>query len=146
MSLVKFHSNRWPWNYGLTDFFEQTDPFEDDFFHLEKSKPGMNVREDEGHFEIELASPGFDKKDFSITLDDDILEVAAEKKANKEEKEAAYTRKEFNYRSFRRAVQLPKSIDGNQEVEASYANGILRLRLAKKMEAQKRAKKKIEVS
>jgi HSP20 family protein len=113
---------------------------------LEKSKPAMNVREDEGHFEIELASPGFDKKDFSITLDDDILEVAAQKEVSKAEKEHDYTRKEFNYRSFRRALQLPNSVDSSQKVEASYDNGILQLRLAKKMEAQKRTKKKIEVS
>ena len=86
MSLVKFNDNRWPWNYGLTDFFERNTGFDDDFFNLEKSVPAMNVKEHEDDFEIELASPGFDKKDFEITLKDDILEVAAEKRPSKRKK------------------------------------------------------------
>ena len=64
MSLVKFNSNRWPWNYGLTDFIERNSAFNDNFFNLEKSLPAMNVKEHDNDFEIELASPGFDKKDF----------------------------------------------------------------------------------
>lgn len=146
MSLVKFNSNRWPWNYGLSDFFEHNGGFDDDFFNLEKSVPAMNVKEHQDDFEIELASPGFDKKDFEITLKDDILEVAAEKKAEQEEKEDDYTRKEFNYRSFRRSLQLPKTVDDSKEVKATYKNGILKLQLIKREEAKKKAKRKIEVS
>jgi HSP20 family protein len=145
MSLVKFNSNRWPWNYGLTDFIERNTAFNDNFFNLEKSLPAMNVMEHDNDFEIELASPGFDKKDFEITLKDDILEVAAEKKTNHEDKEDDYTRKEFNYRSFRRALQLPKTVDDSKEVKATYENGILKLHLFKKAEAKKTNKRKIDV-
>lgn len=145
MSLVKFNSNRWPWNYGLTDFFERNTAIDDDFFNLEKSLPAMNVKEHDNDFEIELASPGFDKKDFEITLKDDILEVAAEKKAEQEDKEDDYTRKEFNYRSFRRSLQLPKTVDDSKDVKATYKNGILKLHLFKKEEAKQKARRKIEV-
>jgi len=145
MSLVKFNSNRWPWNYGLTDFFERNDGFNDDFFSMGKSLPAMNVMEHEDDFEIELASPGFDKKDFEITLKDDILEVAAEKKREQEEKEDDYTRKEFNYRSFRRSLQLPNTVDDSKDVNATYKNGILKLQLMKKEGAKKKTKRKIEV-
>ncbi|MFH6602719.1 Hsp20/alpha crystallin family protein [Maribacter algicola] len=145
MSLVKFN-NRWPWNYGLTDFFERNANFDGDFFNLEKSLPAMNIKEHEDDFEIELASPGFDKKDFEITLKDDILEVAAEKKAEKKENDDDYTRKEFNYRSFRRALQLPKTVDDSQEVRATYENGILKLQLMKKEAGERKAKRKIEVA
>ena len=136
MLLAKFNDNRWPWNYGLTDFFERNTGFDDDFFNLEKSVPAMNVKEHEDDFEIELAAPGFDKTDFEISLKDDILEVAAEKKAAQEEKEDEYTRKEFNYRSFRRSLQLPKTVDDSKDVKASYENGILKLQLMKKEEAK----------
>jgi len=146
MSLVKFNNNRWPWNYGLTDFFENNVGFDDDFFNLEKSVPAMNVKEHEDDFEIELASPGFEKKDFEITLKDDILEVSAEKKAEQEENEDDYTRKEFNYRSFRRSLQLPKTVDDSKDVKATYKNGILKLHLMKREEAKKKAKRKIEVA
>ena len=40
----------------------------------------MNVKEHDTNFEIELASLGFEKKDFEITMNGDILEVSAEKK------------------------------------------------------------------
>lgn len=106
----------------------------------------MNVKEHEDDFEIELASPGFEKKDFEITLKDDILEVAAEKKAEQEENEDDYTRKEFNYRSFRRSLQLPKTVDDSKDVKATYKNGILKLQLSKKEAAKRKAKRKIEVA
>lgn len=146
MSLVKFNNNRWPWNYGLTDLFENNAGFDDDFFNLEKSVPAMNVKEHEGDFEIELASPGFDKKDFEITLKDDVLEVAAEKKVEQEEKEDEYTRQEFNYRSFRRSLQLPKTVDDSKDVKATYKNGILKLQLMKKEEAKRKSKRTIEIA
>ncbi|HDZ15034.1 MAG TPA: Hsp20/alpha crystallin family protein [Pricia sp.] len=146
MSLVKFNSNRWPWNYGLSEFFDREGGFSDDFFNLEKSLPAMNVKEHKDDFEIELASPGFEKKDFEITLKDDILEVAAEKKAEQQEKENDYTCKEFNYRSFRRSLQLPKMVDDTKEVKATYKNGILRLHLMKKEEAKQQTKRKIVIT
>ncbi|MGI9552845.1 MAG: Hsp20/alpha crystallin family protein, partial [Aurantibacter sp.] len=61
MSLIKFNSNRWPWNYGLTDYIESNSRFGEDFFNLEKSLPAMNVKEHKDDFEIELAAPGFNK-------------------------------------------------------------------------------------
>lgn len=145
MSLVKFNSNRWPWNYGLTEFFERGNGFDNDFFNLEKSLPAMNVKEHEHDFEIELASPGFDKKDFEITMKDDVLEVSAQKSKEEEEKEDDYTRKEFNYRSFRRSLQLPKTVDDSKDIKATYKNGILKLHLMKKEEFKQKAKRKIEV-
>lgn len=145
MSLVKFNSNRWPWNYGLSEFFEGENTFDDTFFTLEKSMPAMNVVEHENDFEIELASPGFEKEDFEITLNDNVLDVSAEKKEEIEGKEELYTRKEFNYRSFRRSVQLPKSIDGTKDVKASYENGILKLHLSKRPNT-KSTKRKIAVA
>lgn len=145
MSLVKFNRNRWPRSYGLTDFFEHKNIFDNDFFNLGKSMPALNVKEHEKNFEIELSSPGFEKNDFEITLKKDILEVAAEKKAAQEEKEDDYTRKEFNYRSFRRSMQLPKTVDDSKDVKATYKNGILKLKLAKKEQENKNDKRIIEV-
>lgn len=146
MSLIKFNKNRFPWNSDLVDFFDRDNLFNDDFFNLEKSLPAMNVKEHDDDFEIELASPGFEKKDFKITINDDILEVSAEKSAAEEEKEDDYTRKEFNYRAFRRALQLPKTVDDSKDVKATYKNGILKLQLMKKEEAKEKPKRVIEVA
>ncbi|MFS4447973.1 Hsp20/alpha crystallin family protein [Maribacter sp. 2307UL18-2] len=146
MSLIKFNKNRFPWNSNLVDFFDRDDLFHSDFFNLEKSLPAMNVKEHDDGFEIELASPGFEKKDFEITMNDDILEVSAVKNEEEEEQNDAYTRKEFNYRSFRRSLQLPKTVDNSKDVEATYTNGILKLRLMKNEETSEKPKRVIEVA
>lgn len=146
MSLIKFNKNRFPWNNNLVDFFDRDLLFNDDFFNTEKSLPAMNVMEHEHDFEIELAAPGFEKKDFEITMNGDILEVSAEKSAAEEDKEDDYTRKEFNYRAFRRSLQLPKTVDDSKEVKATYNNGILKLQLMKKDTATEKPKRVIEVA
>jgi len=107
--------------------------------------PAMNVKEHADDFEIEFAAPGFSKKDFEVTIDDNVLNVCGEKKEEKEEKEDDYTRKEFNYNSFKRSLSLPKSVNTGQDVKATYKNGILKLNLQKKEEAKVQPKKVIEV-
>lgn len=146
MSLIKFNKSLFPWNTGLSDFMEQNDFLNDDFYNLERSLPAMNITENDENFEIELASPGFEKKDFEITLKDQVLEVTAKKEGEEVSKDKDYTRKEFNYRSFRRALQLPNTIDESKDVKATYKNGILKLHLAKREEAKKRAKRIIAVN
>lgn len=146
MSLIKLNKNRLPWNSNLVDFFNRDDLFDTEFFNMEKSLPAMNIKEDDQGFEIELASPGFEKEDFEITMNEDILEVAASKKEEENEQNDAYTRQEFNYRSFRRALQLPKSVDNSKEVEATYTNGILKLLLMKKEEGKSKNKRIIELA
>lgn len=145
MSLIKFNNNRFPFGNSLSDFFDRDSLLSDDFFNLEKSMPAMNVKEHENDFEIELASPGFNKKDFEITMKDDVLEVSAQKSKEEEDKEDDYTRKEFNYRSFKRSFQLPNTVDDTKNVKATYKNGILKLHLFKKEDAKEKSKRKIEI-
>eukprot|EP01013_Petalomonas_cantuscygni_P023256 TRINITY_DN44653_c0_g1_i1.p1 TRINITY_DN44653_c0_g1~~TRINITY_DN44653_c0_g1_i1.p1 ORF type:complete len:147 (+),score=18.27 TRINITY_DN44653_c0_g1_i1:477-917(+) len=145
MSLVKFNGKRFPWNESLVDFFNRDAFIDEDFFNLEKSNPSMNVKEHDGDFEIEIAAPGFEKKDFEITMKDDILEVSAKKSKEETEKDEEYTRREFNYSAFSRTMQLPNSVDRSKDVKATYKNGILALNLLKIKEAKEKQKKVIEV-
>ena len=66
-----------------------------------------------------------------------------QKKKEEEEREDEYTGKEFNYRSFRRSLQLPKTIDDSKGVKATYKNGILKLQFMKKEEAKEKTKRVI---
>ncbi|MEZ4811626.1 MAG: Hsp20/alpha crystallin family protein [Allomuricauda sp.] len=145
MSLVKLTGKRFPWNESLIDFFNRDAFIDDDFFNLEKSLPSMNVKEHDGDFEVELAAPGFEKKDFEITMKDDVLEVSAHKSKEETEKDEDYTRREFNYNAFTRTMQLPKTVDSAKDVKATYKNGILKLSLLKREEAKVKPKKVIEV-
>ena len=149
MSLIKFNNrNRlFPsWNNeSLKTFLSNDDFFNNDFFDEDGLMPAMNVKEHKNDFEIEFAAPGFSKKDFEVTIDDNVLNVCGEKKEEKEEKDEDYTRKEFNYNSFRRSLTLPKSVNADQDIKATYKNGILKLNLLKKEEAKAQPKKVIEV-
>ena len=74
-------------------------------------------------FEIQLT-----KKDFEVTIDGDILHVNGEKSKESEEKEEGYTCKEFSYNSFKRSLKLPNTIKKDQDIKATYKNGILKLK------------------
>ena len=149
MSLIKFNNRQrlfpsWT-NEGLKNFLSSDDFFNNDFFEEDSLMPAMNVKEHDDDFEIEFAAPGFNKKDFEVTIDDNILNVCGEKKHEAEEKEEDFTRKEFSYNSFKRSMTLPKSVNTDQEVKATYKNGILKLNLLKKEEAKTKQPKKVEV-
>jgi len=154
MSLVKFR--RRPFGKLVTqDFFDMDDFFDnrkwvrnmlpDTFWNGRTIEPALNIKETDDNFEIELAAPGFGKKDFNVTIEDGCLNISAEKESSEEEKEDNFTRREFSYNSFERSLQLPESVK-EEEIKAKYDNGILSFKLAKKEEAKKRPPKVIEVA
>ncbi|NNC49140.1 MAG: Hsp20/alpha crystallin family protein [Flaviramulus sp.] len=149
MSLIKFNTRDrlFPaWNNdSLKSFLSNDNFFNTDFLEENSLMPAMNVKEHNEDFEIEFAAPGFSKKDFEVTIDDNILNVCGEKKKETEEKEEDYTRKEFSYNSFKRSLSLPKSVNTDQDIKATYKNGILKLNLQKKEEPKEQPKKVIEV-
>jgi len=146
MSLVRFRKS--PLENLLTpDFLDfNVDNLLNDRLWLKKmNEPALNIKETKDEFEIELAAPGYNKKDFEVTIDDGCLNISAKKEETKEEKDENYTRKEFSYASFERSLQLPDSI-ADEKIKAKYDNGILKFSLAKKEEAKKQKPKVIEIS
>lgn len=85
--------------------------------------------------------PGIDpEKDVTVTLHKGVLTVKAERREEKKEEH----RSEFRYGSFTRAVSLPAGAD-EEDVKASYTNGILEIRIGLKAE-QKPEPRKIQVT
>jgi len=121
------------------------DIFNSDFFEENSLMPAMNVIEHKDDFEIEFAAPGFSKKDFVVTIEDNILHVNGEKKNEVEEKDENFTCREFSYNSFKRSLSLPQSVNLDQKVKATYKNGILKINLLKKEEVKKHTEKVVEV-
>ena len=119
----------------------------EDLFQRENWMPSVNVKEHKDDFEIEVSAPGFTKKDFEVSIADDVLTISAESKREKEEKEENYSRREFYHNSFTRTFILPKTVDLKKKIKANYDNGILSIHL-EKMEAAKTIEKKkmIEIS
>ena len=156
MSLVKFRKKRRPFADLVTsDFFDMEDFFDnrfwrrgmfnDRFWNGRSGEPALNIKDTEDHYEIELAAPGFSKKDFEITIDNGYLHISAEKTRKEEEKEEDFSRREFSYNAFQRSLMLPENVV-EEAIKAQYNNGILSFNLLKKEEEKKALPKKVEIS
>ena len=78
MSIMKSKTNLSGFRSPLDDFWNSEKLFSNEMFNY--SFPAVNIRENETDFEIELASPGFEKKDFKFHAENGILNIKAEKK------------------------------------------------------------------
>ncbi len=99
------------------------------------SQPAVNILETNDAFLIELAAPGFDKKDFELNVENHRLVVRGKREQAEPENGKQYARREFRFASFERSFKLPETV--NQEaVSAVYENGILVVSLPKRDEAK----------
>lgn len=108
------------------------------------SSPAVNIKENKDGFMLEIAAPGFQKDQFKLSLDHNVLTVSAENKQETEKTEGKYTRREFSYGSFRRSFTLPETIQA-EKIDAEYQHGVLMVNLPKKDEAKVKAIKEINV-
>lgn len=105
--------------------------------------PAFDVVEKDKEYEITAELPGIDEKDVEIKLSNHTLTIKGEKAESKEEKEKDYYLSERRYGSFQRSFQVPEAVDADK-IDATFAKGVLTVRLPKTTEAQK-AEKKITV-
>jgi HSP20 family protein len=123
MTLIKRNGNLFPTVPSLFDDF-----FSPEWFYTGGSQlpstsnrvPAVNIRETENNFEVEVAAPGLDKKDFKVSLDNNLLTISSVKQIQEEKKEGDYTRREFSYQSFQRGFSLPKEVVDEDKISARY--------------------------
>ena len=140
MTLVKFN-NRPANGFNLLDNFFNELPafFKDDFGTKAQGFIPVNVKETKDAYQLEVVAPGFEKNDFNINLEKNILSVSAEKKSETENKEEKQTRKEYSFHSFKRSFTSDEKVDA-EKIEAKYINGVLTLNLPRKEEVKVSAK------
>lgn len=90
----------------------------------------VNVKETDKSFELEVVAPGFEKADFKIGLDQNILTISAENNKETETEVKRIVKKEYGYRSFKRSFTINENVDATN-ISASYINGVLLLNLPK---------------
>lgn len=141
------HENESPVRYSnpLGNLMENF--FNDNFLSREFSSavPAVNVLETDDEFNVELSAPGFKKDDFKIECDNQMLTISGEHRTENESKEKTFTRREFNYGSFRRTFTLPETVN-EDKIDAKYEDGILKIHLPKKEEAKAKPPKEIKIS
>jgi HSP20 family protein len=148
MTNVKFKSR--PFEGTLSSFvdsiFSELPVFFKQEFNQNEAKGfiPVNVKEKENSYLMEVVAPGFEKNDFKVNLEGNLLVIAAEKKTEKNEDGGGSTlqekeiRREYNFRSFKRSFTIDDKIDATK-IEASYINGVLTLNLPKKSEVRQAA-------
>lgn len=117
----------------------------DNFSMTNTTLPSLNIKENKDSFFVEVAAPGFEKSDFKIELNNDLLTISSEKKLNNEVKDGErITKQEFSYQSFSRSFSLPELVD-DEKISAKYENGILSITIPKKEEAKPKSPKLISI-
>jgi HSP20 family protein len=104
------------------------------------SFPKIDVSESKKEVQVTAELPGLEVKDLDIRITDNLLTLRGEKKQESKREEENYYHMECVYGSFNRSIPLPGEVE-SEDVKAEFKNGILRITLKKKPEAQSKVKK-----
>lgn len=105
--------------------------------------PPVNIDEKPNSYLLQLAVPGYEKTDFTVKLEADLLTISSAKTVETKDETVKSVRKEFSNKSFKRSFTLDEKIDG-ANIVARYENGILNVEIPKK-ELEKTATKEIAI-
>jgi HSP20 family protein len=107
------------------------------------TNPAVNVISYDDRTVLQVALPGFSKKEVNITVDQDTLTI--EGTQDQADNTENYRLREFNYAGFKKSFRLPEDID-TDKIRANFKSGILKLELYKKEEAIPQPARSIEIA
>ena len=93
--------------------------------------PAVDVRDGGAEFVVAAELPGVSKEDVKIQATPDGVEIVAEVRGDREEKDSKYFFRERTYRMYRRTVPLPAEVVAEKAV-AELKDGVLEIRVPKK--------------
>ena len=99
--------------------------------------PAMDLVETDDHFVLRADLPGLSEEDVEIEVEDRVLTVSGERKAEHEDRKEGYHRVERAYGSFTRSLTLPEGVEADA-VEATFDRGVLEVRIPKPEQRQPR--------
>ncbi len=123
--------------FGMMPFTRREDNVFDVFDRLFSHSPmdlpafRTDIRDEDNAYLLEAELPGYQKEDISLDLKEGILTIRAEHKeeTGDQDKKGNYIRKERRYSSVVRSFDV--SGIAEDAIDASYENGILKIRLPK---------------
>lgn len=119
----------------------------DDFFDSGDARHMIRVEEfTEGNeLVIRAELPDIDpEKDVEVTVADHVLQISGERTETSEENGRRFHRRELRTGSFARSIALPDTVD-DQQVRASYKDGILEVRVVLPEQSESQAARRIPV-
>jgi HSP20 family protein len=100
--------------------------------------PAVDVRENQREISLDLELPGIKPEDVEVNVENGVLTVSGEKRADrKEDEEGRYHLVERSYGSFMRSFTLPQGVD-EQQISADFDDGVLHVRIPKEALPQPR--------
>ena len=99
--------------------------------------PALNAYEEGDQFVVETQLPGMKPEDIQVSIEQGVLTIQGQTKAEEERKERSYLIREHRTGRFSRSVRLPETVDPDA-VQATYEDGVLRLTLPKAERARAR--------
>src|SRR3954451_21491407 len=108
---------------------------------LRRWVPPMDLVETDEQFVLRADLPGLSEDDVSIELEDNVITVSGERKAEHEARKEGYYRVERAYGAFHRQLTLPEGVDP-EAVEAAFDKGVLEVRIPK---PEQRKPRKVEI-
>jgi HSP20 family protein len=105
--------------------------------------PAMDLVETDDHFVLRADLPGLGQGDVELSLEDDVLTLSGERKAEHEERGEGFYRLERATGAFSRSLTLPEGVDGDA-IAARFDQGVLEVRIPKP-ERRKPRRLQIEV-
>ena len=96
--------------------------------------PAMDLLEAGEHYVVKADLPGMTEADVNIEIENNVLTISGERRAEVEEQHEGFYRLERTSGSFSRALTLPEGLDP-ASVTATFANGVLEVRFPKPVQA-----------
>ena len=131
----------------LTLHREMNRLFDDVFSGLGGGMPGLATRglgwpsvelvETEQGLRVSAELPGLDEKDVELTIDDGVLTLRGEKRAETTDTQRGYS--ERSYGRFERVLALPFAVE-EDKVEATFRNGVLSVTLPRSAKVPERGR------
>jgi HSP20 family protein len=104
---------------------------------LRRWMPAMDLVETEDHFVLRADLPGLSEEDVTIEVEDRVLTISGERKAEHEVSKEGYHRVERAFGTFSRSLTLPEGVDADA-VAATFDRGVLEVRIPKPEERKPR--------
>ena len=107
--------------------------------------PAIDVLTENGDLVIRAELPGVKQEDVDITLQDNVLTVSGQRKAEQEEERGGYYVRERQYGSFSRSLTVPEGVD-ESKIHARYETGVLEVTVEGAAQVQEPKRIQIEGS
>ena len=97
--------------------------------------PAVDIYESPDALVLKAELPDMKREDIHITVENGMLTLSGERRADSDVRQEQYHRVERSYGAFSRSFSLPATVDGGR-ASAEYKNGVLTVKLPRREDAK----------